>query len=95
MAAGPALRAGAAALSSRICWSFWWALFQPIIHAGANQQPLSVFFRDSPLAEEPLVLTRSTDALRDAIALEGDFTLATRNVQEFQGTGVRIANPWS
>lgn len=34
------------------------------------------------------------DSLIAAIALDGDFTLATRNEQDFQGTGVRIINPW-
>lgn len=33
------------------------------------QKPLSAFFHDSPLAEEPLELTRSADGLRDAIML--------------------------
>ncbi len=34
------------------------------------------------------------DSLIAAIALEGDFTLATRNEQDFYGTGVRMINPW-
>lgn len=33
------------------------------------QKPLSVFFRDSPLAEEPLDLTRDTSGLRDDVVL--------------------------
>ena len=35
------------------------------------------------------------DSLIAAIALTGDFTLATRNVQDFAGTGVKIVNPWT
>jgi toxin FitB len=34
------------------------------------------------------------DSLIAAIALESDFTLATRNEQDFHGTGVRMINPW-
>jgi tRNA(fMet)-specific endonuclease VapC len=40
-------------------------------------------------------IVAAIDSLIAAIALEGDFTLATRNEQDFQGTGVRIINPWS
>ena len=29
-----------------------------------------------------------------AIALHRDFTLVTRNIRDFVGTGVRIINPW-
>jgi tRNA(fMet)-specific endonuclease VapC len=35
------------------------------------------------------------DSLIAAIALEGDFTLATRNEADFQGTGVRTIDPWT
>lgn len=35
------------------------------------------------------------DSLIAAIALEGDFTLATRNTADFQDTGVRTINPWT
>ncbi len=34
------------------------------------------------------------DSLIAAIALESDFTLVTRNEQDFHGTGVRMINPW-
>jgi tRNA(fMet)-specific endonuclease VapC len=35
------------------------------------------------------------DSIIAAIALEGDFTLATRNEADFQDTGVRTINPWT
>ena len=34
------------------------------------------------------------DSIIAAIALRGDFTLVTRNVQDFEGTGVNVINPW-
>ena len=34
-----------------------------------NQKPLSTFFQESPLAEEPLDLTRDTSGLRPDIVL--------------------------
>ncbi len=34
------------------------------------------------------------DSLVAAIALHGEFTLVTRNVRDFEGTGVQIVNPW-
>ena len=34
------------------------------------------------------------DAMIAAIALHSDFTLVTRNIRDFVGTGVRIINPW-
>ncbi len=34
------------------------------------------------------------DSLVAAIALHGNFTLVTRNTRDFEGTGVRIMNPW-
>ena len=34
------------------------------------------------------------DALLAATALQHDLTLATRNVTDFEGTGVRLVNPW-
>lgn len=35
-----------------------------------------------------------TDAQIAAIAVHADATLATRNVRDFEGTGVRIIDPW-
>ena len=35
------------------------------------------------------------DSLVAAIALHGEFTLVTRNVRDFEGTGVQIVNPWA
>ena len=35
------------------------------------------------------------DAAIGAIALEHDFTLATRNARDFRGTAVKLINPWS
>lgn len=35
------------------------------------------------------------DALIAATALVHDLTLATRNVRDFAGTGVRLVNPWA
>jgi predicted nucleic acid-binding protein len=35
------------------------------------------------------------DAAIGAIALEHNFTLATRNVRDFKGTAVKLINPWS
>lgn len=34
------------------------------------------------------------DAFIAATALETDFIVVTRNVRDFQGTGVRLLNPW-
>ena len=34
------------------------------------------------------------DALIGATALVHDLTLVTRNVRDFDGSGVRIVNPW-
>ena len=34
------------------------------------------------------------DALLAATALQHDLTLVTRNVKDFEGLGVQIANPW-
>jgi len=34
------------------------------------------------------------DSLIASIALHGDFTLVTRNERDFDGTGVKILNPW-
>jgi len=34
------------------------------------------------------------DSLIAAIALQGDFSLVTRNERDFEDTGVRIINPW-
>ena len=34
------------------------------------------------------------DSLIAAIALHGDFVLVTRNVGDFEGTGVQVLNPW-
>ena len=34
------------------------------------------------------------DALIAAMALHGDFALVTRNVRDFEGTGVTVINPW-
>ena len=36
----------------------------------------------------------AVDSLVAAIALHGGFTLVTRNVRDFEGTGVQIVNPW-
>ena len=35
------------------------------------------------------------DSLIAAIALQGDFRLVTRNVKDFEGTGVAVVNPFS
>jgi predicted nucleic acid-binding protein len=35
------------------------------------------------------------DAAIGAIALEHNFTLATRNARDFKGTSVKLLNPWS
>ena len=35
-----------------------------------------------------------TDALLAATAIRHDYTLATRNVTDFEGLGVRLFNPW-
>ena len=35
------------------------------------------------------------DSLVAAIALHGGFTLVTRNVRDFEGTGVQIVKPWA
>lgn len=35
------------------------------------------------------------DAAIGAIALEHDYLLATRNVEDFRGTPVKLLNPWS
>jgi toxin FitB len=40
------------------------------------------------------VTIASFDGLIAATALEHDLVLVTRNVKDFQGTGVRILNPW-
>ena len=37
---------------------------------------------------------RLADALIAGTAMANDLTLATRNVRDFQGLGVRIINPW-
>jgi len=34
------------------------------------------------------------DSLIAATALHGDFVLVTRNERDFEGTGVRVVNPW-
>jgi tRNA(fMet)-specific endonuclease VapC len=34
------------------------------------------------------------DSLIAALALSGDFTLVTRNTADFDGTGVKVLNPW-
>ncbi|WP_026203534.1 type II toxin-antitoxin system VapC family toxin [Rhizobium giardinii] len=34
------------------------------------------------------------DAFIAATALQTDFTVVTRNIRDFQGTGVQILNPW-
>jgi predicted nucleic acid-binding protein len=36
----------------------------------------------------------AVDSLLAATALRHDLTLATRNVVDFEGTGVRLVNPW-
>ena len=36
----------------------------------------------------------AADSLIAAIALEGTYTLVTRNESDFQNTGVPIINPW-
>jgi toxin FitB len=35
------------------------------------------------------------DSLIAAIALQGAFTLVTRNEKDFAGTGLTIFNPWN
>jgi predicted nucleic acid-binding protein len=39
--------------------------------------------------------TNDFDALIAAIAHSRGMSLATRNVADFEGTGVRIVNPWN
>ncbi|MBX3169014.1 MAG: plasmid stabilization protein [Candidatus Eremiobacteraeota bacterium] len=38
--------------------------------------------------------TSERDAMMAATALVHDFTMVTRNVGDFQSTGVRLLNPW-
>lgn len=45
-------------------------------------------------AKQPNLGRRSIDALLAATAQEYDLTVATRNVRDFDDTGVRVANPW-
>jgi tRNA(fMet)-specific endonuclease VapC len=35
------------------------------------------------------------DSLIAAIALHGNLTLVTRNIQDFQGSGIALLNPWT
>ena len=34
------------------------------------------------------------DLILAATALEHDLTIVTRNIADFEGTGVRVLNPW-
>lgn len=40
------------------------------------------------------IVLSALDSFIAALALESDFTIVTRNVDDFQSTGVRVFNPW-
>jgi predicted nucleic acid-binding protein len=40
------------------------------------------------------IILSAIDSLIAAVALHGQFTLVTRNTDDFRGTGIPLLNPW-
>lgn len=76
-----------------------WLTAQLLVRFDGRILPLTtaVMLRWGELAgrlERDGIVLSALDSFIASLALEGNFTIVTRNVDDFRGTGVRIFNPW-